>query len=315
MTNHPHAQFELPIQQGRDADASDGQVARSLAAMNELMELCNKFMLRRTSTVLKALLPAKVEQVVFCKLSPLQLRLSNFFLAIKPVQQLLASTAPQQAGGGSGRGGRGGRGGRAASGRGGGGAAAAASGGGAASGKAPRESQLAPLAAITALKNLCCHPDLVYDLAAAAAGVPRRAGGPGAFAAPQRVSARAGAGAAGQQQGAAADGAAADGAASGRGSGAAAASGKGGGDNGGGGQLTGFEGCLPVFQHPETYPAYRPGEAQAFHSGKVMVLQSLLKAIRTSQPTDKVVLVSNYTQVGRAVGRLVRRLLALIDLQ
>lgn len=27
------------------------------------MKLCNKFMLRRTSTVLKALLPAKVEQV------------------------------------------------------------------------------------------------------------------------------------------------------------------------------------------------------------------------------------------------------------
>lgn len=31
--------------------------------MNELMKLCNKFMLRRTSTVLKELLPTKVEQV------------------------------------------------------------------------------------------------------------------------------------------------------------------------------------------------------------------------------------------------------------
>jgi SNF2 family DNA or RNA helicase len=31
--------------------------------MNELMQLCNKFMLRRTSTVLKELLPTKVEQV------------------------------------------------------------------------------------------------------------------------------------------------------------------------------------------------------------------------------------------------------------
>jgi SNF2 family DNA or RNA helicase len=31
--------------------------------MNELMKLCNKFLLRRTSTVLKELLPTKVEQV------------------------------------------------------------------------------------------------------------------------------------------------------------------------------------------------------------------------------------------------------------
>jgi hypothetical protein len=31
--------------------------------MNQLMEICNRFMLRRTSAVLKKLLPAKVEQV------------------------------------------------------------------------------------------------------------------------------------------------------------------------------------------------------------------------------------------------------------
>lgn len=31
--------------------------------MNGLMKLCNRFMLRRTSTVLKELLPTKVEQV------------------------------------------------------------------------------------------------------------------------------------------------------------------------------------------------------------------------------------------------------------
>lgn len=39
------------------------QVSLGLERMSELMKLCNKFMLRRTSTVLKSLLPAKVEQV------------------------------------------------------------------------------------------------------------------------------------------------------------------------------------------------------------------------------------------------------------
>lgn len=57
------AQYENPIQRGRDADASDAQVAKGLTAMSELMGLINSFMLRRTSTVLKKLLPAKVEQV------------------------------------------------------------------------------------------------------------------------------------------------------------------------------------------------------------------------------------------------------------
>lgn len=39
------------------------QVDLGMQRTNELMKICNKFMLRRTSTVLKALLPAKVEQV------------------------------------------------------------------------------------------------------------------------------------------------------------------------------------------------------------------------------------------------------------
>lgn len=37
-------------------------------------------------------------QVVFCKLSPLQLKLYNAFLSSKPVQALLASTAVDEAG-------------------------------------------------------------------------------------------------------------------------------------------------------------------------------------------------------------------------
>lgn len=39
------------------------QVELGMQRMSELMKICNKFMLRRTSTVLKELLPTKVEQV------------------------------------------------------------------------------------------------------------------------------------------------------------------------------------------------------------------------------------------------------------
>jgi hypothetical protein len=46
------------------------QVELGMQRMNELMKLCNKFMLRRTSTVLKELLPTKVEQVSLLPADP-----------------------------------------------------------------------------------------------------------------------------------------------------------------------------------------------------------------------------------------------------
>jgi DNA repair and recombination RAD54-like protein len=49
-------------------------------------------MIRRTSSVLQALLPAKVEQVVFCKMSPLQQRLYSHFLNSPAVRSTLAGT-------------------------------------------------------------------------------------------------------------------------------------------------------------------------------------------------------------------------------
>lgn len=51
-------------------------------------------------------------------------------------------------------------------------------------------------------------------------------------------------------------------------------------------KLAGREGLVSVRQHSLCLsPA----------AGKVMVLEALLKSIRASEPTDKVVLVSNYT--------------------
>lgn len=163
-------------------------MALGLERMAQLMNLCNRFMLRRTSAVLKSLLPTKVEQVVFCKLSPLQAKLYRAFLDSQPVRALLASatTAAAAAAADAADGGGDGERGAAA-------AAAApmkrrkslkqgAQGQPAANtdssssadhlaavqqpigAAAPLGDSLAPLVAITALKKLCCHPDLIHDM-------------------------------------------------------------------------------------------------------------------------------------------------------
>jgi hypothetical protein len=70
------------------------QVTLGMLRMNALMKICNKFMLRRTSTVLKSLLPAKVEQVCTCVvLTPPGLALACFALAFKVGLGLHASLA------------------------------------------------------------------------------------------------------------------------------------------------------------------------------------------------------------------------------
>lgn len=155
----------------------------------------------RTCNVMQQYLPEKVEQVVFCKMSPLQLKLYNHFLQSAPVQRALygrvmqAQAKQQQQsqkqkqqseGVDSGAGGPGDQ--QAAgdgpsvllvagssataggavpaagaskapsrgSGRGG-----ASTGPGAAAGPRDRSEDLSVLATITAVKKLCCHPDLV----------------------------------------------------------------------------------------------------------------------------------------------------------
>ena len=61
-------------------------------------------------------------------------------------------------------------------------------------------------------------------------------------------------------------------------------------------------GCLPAFS--TSYPAYDPMTCQLYHSGKIIVLVNLLKAIRQLDPTDKVVLVSNYTEALTILARM-----------
>jgi SNF2 family DNA or RNA helicase len=108
-----------------------------------------------------AAVAADAWQVVFCKLSKLQLKLYEHFLASRPVKALLASTLDED-----------GRPRKRKPSK----AAATQAAAGQQQQEARPEGQQqeeedeeqqplrAPLAAITALKKLCCHPDLIWDM-------------------------------------------------------------------------------------------------------------------------------------------------------
>ena len=55
--------FENPILRGRDGDATDAAVAAGKKAMEEMADIVNKSIIRRTQALLSKYLPVKVEQV------------------------------------------------------------------------------------------------------------------------------------------------------------------------------------------------------------------------------------------------------------
>ncbi|XP_041791523.1 DNA repair and recombination protein RAD54-like isoform X1 [Chelmon rostratus] len=81
--------FELPILKGRDADASDKDRQTGEEKLKELISIVNRCLIRRTSDILSKYLPVKIEQVVCCRLSPLQTELYKHFLRqAKPIETL-----------------------------------------------------------------------------------------------------------------------------------------------------------------------------------------------------------------------------------
>ncbi|PSC67575.1 hypothetical protein C2E20_8771 [Micractinium conductrix] len=219
--------YEHPILAGRDSNATDKQLEKGTAAQQQLVALAQQYMIRRTSETLKQYLPAKIQEVIFCKMSPLQLSLYKGFLGSEAVAAALSGL------------------------------------------KLEREKALATLPAINALKKLCCHPDMIWDLQRCAGGA-----GPSSLLL----------GGAGR--------------ASGRGpklSAKAKASGE-----APRVVVTGMNmwkgwsraSGLATFIPPTALAACRP----CTRVGKMQVLVSLLKAIKEGHPGDKVVLVSNYTE-------------------
>uniref|UniRef100_A0ABM5G7R4 DNA repair and recombination protein RAD54-like n=1 Tax=Pogona vitticeps TaxID=103695 RepID=A0ABM5G7R4_9SAUR len=81
--------FEIPILKGRDADASESERHKGEERLKELISIVNRCLIRRTSDILSKYLPVKIEQVVCCRLTPLQTELYKRFLKqAKPAEDL-----------------------------------------------------------------------------------------------------------------------------------------------------------------------------------------------------------------------------------
>ncbi|XP_042637703.1 DNA repair and recombination protein RAD54-like [Orycteropus afer afer] len=81
--------FELPILKGRDAAASEADRHLGEERLRELISIVNRCLIRRTSDILSKYLPVKIEQVVCCRLTPLQTELYKRFLRqAKPAEEL-----------------------------------------------------------------------------------------------------------------------------------------------------------------------------------------------------------------------------------
>ncbi|XP_045147837.1 DNA repair and recombination protein RAD54-like isoform X2 [Echinops telfairi] len=81
--------FELPILKGRDAAASEADRHLGEERLRELISIVNRCLIRRTSDILSKYLPVKIEQVVCCRLTPLQTEVYRRFLKqAKPAEEL-----------------------------------------------------------------------------------------------------------------------------------------------------------------------------------------------------------------------------------
>jgi DNA repair and recombination RAD54-like protein len=72
--------FENPIQRGQDAAASDKDREKGRECLEKLIAIVNRCLIRRTAALLSQYLPKKVEQVICCRLAPIQAQLYESFI-------------------------------------------------------------------------------------------------------------------------------------------------------------------------------------------------------------------------------------------
>ncbi|MES1914023.1 MAG: hypothetical protein MHM6MM_006157 [Cercozoa sp. M6MM] len=96
--NEFRAKYANNIVRGRDADASAAEKRKSAQLSAELTKMCATFILRRDNGVLRQVLPAKTELVVFCRLSPLQRAMYKHVLSSKAVRKAMKDENAQAGG-------------------------------------------------------------------------------------------------------------------------------------------------------------------------------------------------------------------------
>ncbi|AJS24673.1 Rad54p [Saccharomyces cerevisiae YJM1381] len=88
--------FENPILRGRDADATDKEIAKGEAQLQKLSTIVSKFIIRRTNDILAKYLPCKYEHVIFVNLKPLQNELYNKLIKSREVKKVVKGVGGSQ---------------------------------------------------------------------------------------------------------------------------------------------------------------------------------------------------------------------------
>ena len=78
--------FEAAILRGRDADATDEAQKLGQAKLEELANIVNRCIIRRTATLLTKYLPVKIELVICCQLSPVQRAIYTKFIQSESIR-------------------------------------------------------------------------------------------------------------------------------------------------------------------------------------------------------------------------------------
>jgi SNF2 family DNA or RNA helicase len=80
--------IRAPILKGREPDATKKQRDKMLQKQNEMSSIVNEFILRRVNTLNAQHLPAKLVQVVCCKMTDMQQNIYNHLIGSKAIQQV-----------------------------------------------------------------------------------------------------------------------------------------------------------------------------------------------------------------------------------
>ncbi|KAF4526990.1 hypothetical protein B566_EDAN001537 [Ephemera danica] len=116
--------FETPILRGQDAAASDKDREKGKECLGKLIGIVNRCLIRRTAALLSQYLPKKVEQVICCRMAPIQAQIYESFVKSEAVRRAVLAAKDEEK---------------------------------------KSKSSMSALASITSLKKLCNHPDLIID--------------------------------------------------------------------------------------------------------------------------------------------------------